>query len=145
MFYHAIAEKMKQITDTILMMEPIAFRYNEQTAVNNYYQQVLDGLSPEKTQENALVEFTDFVDVLREKGINVIVVKDTINPDTPDSIFPNNWVSFHESGNIALYPMCAENRRDERREDILIFWLTIIILKSIILKILQSLRIMISF
>ena len=119
MFYHAITKKMKQITDTILMMEPIAFRYNEQTAVNNYYQQVLDGLSPEKTQENALVEFTDFVDVLREKGINVIVVKDTINPDTPDSIFPNNWISFHESGNIALYPMCAENRRDERREDIL--------------------------
>ena len=64
-------------------------------------------------------EFNDFVNILREKGINVIVVKDTLNPDTPDSIFPNNWISFHESGNVGLYPMCAENRRDERREDIL--------------------------
>ena len=119
MFYHAITKKMKQITDTILMMEPVAFRYNEQTSVNNYYQQVLDGLSPDQTQKKALSEFNSFVDVLREKGINVIVVKDTLNPDTPDSIFPNNWVSFHESGNIALYPMYADNRRDERREDIL--------------------------
>ncbi len=119
MFYHAITKKMKQITDTILMMEPVAFRYNEQTSVNNYYQQVLDGLSPDQTQKKALSEFNTFVDVLREKGINVIVVKDTLNPDTPDSIFPNNWVSFHESGNIALYPMYADNRRDERREDIL--------------------------
>ncbi len=119
MFYHAITKKMKQITDTILMMEPVAFRYNEQTSVNNYYQQVLDGLSPDQTQKKALSEFNTFVDVLREKRINVIVVKDTLNPDTPDSIFPNNWVSFHESGNIALYPMYADNRRDERREDIL--------------------------
>ena len=119
MFHYAINKKMKQITNTILMIEPVAFRYNDQTAVNNYYQQILDGLSPDETQNKALSEFNYFVDVLREKGINVIVVKDTLNPDTPDSIFPNNWISFHESGNIALYPMCAENRRNERREDIL--------------------------
>ena len=119
MFYNAIKEKMKQITNTILMIQPIAFRYNEQTAVNNYYQQVLDGLSTEQTQKNALSEFNTFVDKLRKKGIDVIVVEDTENPDTPDSIFPNNWVSFHESGNVAIYPMYAENRRDERREDIL--------------------------
>ena len=119
MFYNAIKEKMKQITNTILMIQPIAFRYNEQTAVNNYYQQVLDGLSTEQTQKNALSEFNTFVDNLRKKGIDVIVVEDTKTPDTPDSIFPNNWVSFHESGNVAIYPMCAENRRDERREDIL--------------------------
>ncbi|MBT5858712.1 MAG: amidinotransferase [Flavobacteriales bacterium] len=110
---------MKQITNTILMIQPIDFRYNEQTAVNNYYQQVLDGLSTEQTQKNALSEFNTFVDNLRKKGIDVIVVEDTKTPDTPDSIFPNNWVSFHESGNVAIYPMCAENRRDERREDIL--------------------------
>lgn len=72
MFYYAITKKMKQITDTILMIEPIAFRYNEQTAVNNYYQQVLDGLSPDQTQKKALSEFNAFVDELREKGINVI-------------------------------------------------------------------------
>ena len=119
MFYNAIKEKMKQITNTILMIQPIAFRYNEQTAVNNYYQQVLDGLSTEQTQKNALSEFNTFVDKLRKKGIDVIVVEDTKTPDTPDSIFPNNWVSFHESGNVAIYPMYAENRRDERREDIL--------------------------
>ena len=101
------------------MIQPIAFRYNEQTAVNNYYQQVLDGLSTEQTQKNALSEFNTFVDKLRKKGIDVIVVEDTKTPDTPDSIFPNNWVSFHESGNVAIYPMYAENRRDERREDIL--------------------------
>jgi hypothetical protein len=118
MFYPATKKKMKQITNTILMVEPVAFRYNEQTAVNNYYQQILDNLTPEQIQEKALSEFTNFVNILREKGVDVIVIKDTVNPDTPDSIFPNNWVSFHESGNIALYPMCAENRRDERREDI---------------------------
>ena len=119
MFYNAIKEKMKQITNTILMIQPVVFRYNEQTAVNNYYQHVLDGLSTEQTQKNALSEFNTFVDKLRKKGIDVIVVEDTKTPDTPDSIFPNNWVSFHESGNVAIYPMCAENRRDERREDIL--------------------------
>ena len=119
MLHYALNKKMKQITNTILMIEPVAFRYNEQTAVNNYYQQILDGLSPSKTQNKALSEFNDFVNLLREKGVNVIVVKDTLNPDTPDSIFPNNWISFHENGNVALYPMCAENRRDERREDIL--------------------------
>jgi len=119
MFYNAIKEKMKQITNTILMIQPVGFCYNEQTAVNNYYQQVLDGLSTEQTQKNALSEFNTFVDKLRKKGIDVIIVEDTKTPDTPDSIFPNNWVSFHESGNVAIYPMCAENRRDERREDIL--------------------------
>ena len=119
MFHYATNKKMKQITNTILMIEPVAFRYNEQTAINNYYQQILDDLNPDQTQKKALCEFNDFVYILREKGINVIVVKDTLNPDTPDSIFPNNWISFHESGNVALYPMCAENRRDERRDDIL--------------------------
>ena len=95
MFYNAIKEKMKQITNSIMMIEPVAFRYNEQTAVNNYYQQVLDNLTEVQIQENALNEFTDFVNTLRENGIEVIVIKDTINPDTPDSIFPNNWISFH--------------------------------------------------
>ena len=119
MFYSATKKKMIQITNTILMMEPVAFRYNEQTAANNYYQQILDNLTPEQIQEKALSEFTDFVNILREKGVDVIVIKDTVNPDTPDSIFPNNWVSFHEDGVVAFYPMYAENRRDERREDVL--------------------------
>jgi len=96
----------------------VGFRYNEQTAVNNYYQKVLDNLSAEQTQENALNEFNTFVEKLKNAGVNVIVVEDTKTQDTPDSIFPNNWVSFHSSGIVGLYPMYAENRRDERREDI---------------------------
>lgn len=109
---------MKQITNTIMMIKPVGFRYNEQTAANNYYQQVLDNLTPEQTQENALNEFNVFVQKLRSVGVDVVVIEDTKTPDTPDSIFPNNWVSFHADGTIGLYPMCAENRRDERREDI---------------------------
>ena len=110
---------MRQITDTILMIRPVAFRMNEQTAVNNYYQKVMDRLHPETVNANAQQEFDAFVDKLRGVGVNVVVVDDTLNPDTPDSIFPNNWVSFHENGDVALYPMFAENRRSERREDIL--------------------------
>ena len=101
------------------MIRPVAFRMNEQTAVNNYYQKVLDGLSKETVNAKAQEEFDAFVIKLRMVGVNVIVVDDTLNPDTPDSIFPNNWISFHESGDVVLYPMFAENRREERREDIL--------------------------
>jgi len=110
---------MKQITNNILMIKPVGFRYNEQTAVNNYYQQVLDDLTPDKIQENALNEFNYLVEKLKNFGVNVVVIEDDKATDTPDSIFPNNWVSFHNSGMVGLYPMCAENRRDERREDVL--------------------------
>ncbi len=101
------------------MIRPVAFRMNEQTAVNNYYQKVLDGLLPATVNAKAQQEFDAFVSKLRAVGVDVTVVDDTSNPDTPDSIFPNNWVSFHENGDVALYPMFAENRRQERREDIL--------------------------
>jgi hypothetical protein len=110
---------MKQTTNSILMIRPVAFRMNEQTAVNNYYQKVLDGLSPETVNTKAQQEFDTFVNKLRKVGVNVIVVEDTLEPNTPDSIFPNNWISFHENGDVVLYPMFAENRRAERREDIL--------------------------
>jgi hypothetical protein len=110
---------MKQTTNSILMIRPVAFRMNEQTAVNNYYQKVLDGLSYETVNAKAQEEFDDFVKKLRMVGVDVIVVEDTKTPDTPDSIFPNNWISFHENGDVALYPMFAENRRHERREDVL--------------------------
>lgn len=110
---------MQQITDTILMIRPIHFRANEQTAVNNYYQKVLEGLTPETIQSQAVKEFDAFVTKLRAKGIKVIVAQDTPDTDTPDAIFPNNWISFHQNGDVVLYPMFAENRRLERREDIL--------------------------
>ena len=110
---------MRQITDTILMVRPVNFRMNEQTAVNNYYQKVLEDVTPETVQSRALKEFDEFVNKLRSAGIQVIVFQDTKNPDTPDSIFPNNWISFHENGDVVLYPMFAENRRLERDENVL--------------------------
>ena len=106
-----------QITNTILMIRPVNFRMNEQTAVNNYFMEEMD-LKDKSINEKAQEEFDAFVEVLRSKGVNVIVVEDTIEPDTPDSIFPNNWISFHTSGTVAVYPMFAENRRKERRDDI---------------------------
>jgi hypothetical protein len=108
----------KQNTSNILMIEPVAFGFNEDTAANNYFQKN-DAVQPVEIQQLAHAEFCAMVDKLREKGINVIVVKDTLEPHTPDSIFPNNWVTFHENGTIALFPMFAENRRFERREDII--------------------------
>ncbi len=121
MFNNAFSKRiMKQITNNILMIKPVGFRYNEETAFNNYYQQVLDHLSAEQTQRKALLEFNNFVKKLEGVGVNVIVVEDTKVPDTPDSIFPNNWISFHSDGTLVLYPMYAKNRRDERREDVLV-------------------------
>lgn len=104
-----------QTTDTVLMVEPIAFGYNAETAKNNYFQVNSEN---DKTQEKALVEFQNFVSKLRSRGVNVVVIKDTLKPHTPDSIFPNNWVSFNKEGKVFLYPMYAQNRRDERRNDI---------------------------
>jgi hypothetical protein len=92
---------------------------NEQTAVNNYYQKVLDNLLPSTVNAKAQAEFDAFVDKLQKVGVEVIVLEDTLTPDTPDSIFPNNWISFHENADVTLYPMFAENRRLERREDVL--------------------------
>jgi len=105
-----------QATNHILMIRPVNFKFNEQTAGNNKFQQ-------ESIQQNvhdkALKEFDDFVDVLRKNGVDVTIIDDTLQPETPDSIFPNNWVSFHNDGEVVLYPMFSENRRAERRHDIL--------------------------
>lgn len=110
---------MQQTTNTILMIRPVNFRMNEQTAVNNYYQQELTNMLPTAINAKAQQEFDSFVDRLQEKGVEVVVINDTENPSTPDSIFPNNWISFHQNGDVGLYPMFAENRRLERREDVL--------------------------
>ncbi|MFD1293594.1 citrulline utilization hydrolase CtlX [Lutibacter holmesii] len=110
---------MKQVTNTILMIRPVSFRMNEETAVNNYYQHVLKDITPETVQFKAVQEFDNYVEKLTAIGVEVIVVNDNKETDTPDSIFPNNWISFHQNGDIGLYPMFAENRRLERREDIL--------------------------
>ena len=110
---------MNQTTNSILMIRPVAFRMNEQTVVNNYYQKELGNLLPATVNARAQEEFDVFVKKLRAVGVNVVVVDDTRELDTPDSIFPNNWISFHENGDVVLYPLFAENRREERREDIL--------------------------
>ncbi len=110
---------MQQTTNTILMVRPISFRANEQTASNNYYQKTVDGKSPEKLQQLAEQEFDDYVEKLRSIGVNVVIYDSKDNLDTPDAHFPNNWISFHQNGTIGLYPMFAPNRRLERREDVL--------------------------
>ncbi|GLB48863.1 citrulline utilization hydrolase CtlX [Neptunitalea lumnitzerae] len=108
---------MSQITNTVLMVRPAKFRMNEQTAVNNYFQENLEA-KQEEVAKNAIEEFDTFVQKLKMVGVEVIVVDDTETPDTPDAVFPNNWISFHENGDIGVYPMFAENRRLERREDV---------------------------
>lgn len=110
---------MQQTTNTILMVRPANFRMNEQTAVNNYYQQELSGMLPASINVKAQEEFDAFVEKLRAVGVTVVVTEDAKEPNTPDALFPNNWISFHENGDVAIYPMFAENRRLERREDVL--------------------------
>lgn len=114
-----------QTTDKVLMIRPVRFSYNSQTAVNNAFQE--SGIPEELSQRQALKEFDAYVDMLRNEGIEVMVVEDTATPHTPDSIFPNNWLSLHSAEELAdagsrvavLYPMFAENRRAERRQDII--------------------------
>ena len=108
----------KQITNTVLMVRPVRFRMNEETVVNNYFQEEMD-LKNEEINRQAQQEFDAFVHKLRKVGVKVIGVDDIYEQNTPDSVFPNNWISFHQNGNVAIYPMFAENRRGERREDIL--------------------------
>ena len=107
------------------MIRPVRFSYNSQTAVNNAFQE--SGIPEELSQRQALKEFDAYVEMLRNEGIEVMVVEDTATPHTPDSIFPNNWLSLHSAEELAeggsrvavLYPMFAENRRAERRQDII--------------------------
>ncbi len=100
------------------MVRPVRFTYNAQTALTNAFQSNTSS-DDQKTQELALAEFDGFVKILKENGVEVIQVFDTPEPHKPDSIFPNNWVSFHEDGTVVLYPMLTENRRWERRRSIL--------------------------
>lgn len=108
----------KQITNTMLMVRPVRFRMNEQTVVNNYFQEEMD-LKNDEINRQAQQEFDVLVEKLRTVGVKVIVVDDIYEQNTPDSVFPNNWITFHQNGDVAIYPMFAENRRRERREDIL--------------------------
>ncbi len=106
-----------QLASTVLMIRPARFESNPLTAASNRFQ-AQSSSSPEQQQAAALHEFDGLVAVLREAGIEVIVVEDTQEPHTPDAIFPNNWITTHADGRVVLYPMEAENRRTERRHDI---------------------------
>ncbi len=106
------------ICSAVLMVRPVHFGYNAQTAATNRFQHTKTALSTKVAQEMALAEFDQYVTKLRDRGVSVVVVEDTANPKTPDSIFPNNWLSVHPNGQMVTYPLLAENRRLERRNDI---------------------------
>lgn len=106
-----------QSTSNLLMIRPVSFGFNEQTAQSNAFQ--TRSADQQQVQAKAIAEFDGLVQTLRDNDVNVTVIDDTVQPHTPDSIFPNNWVSFHADGEVFLYPMQAANRRLERREDII--------------------------
>ncbi len=102
-----------QLTDTVMMVKPIDFTFNEQTAADNEFQHKLADSSTNVT-ELVLQEFNNAVSLLKNHGINVLVLDYApSNIKTPDAVFPNNWISMHRSGTVFLYPMFAPNRRLE--------------------------------
>ncbi len=109
----------KQLSSAILMVRPKHFNYNKETAANNSFQQHLPHLTSEQVADQAIQEFNALVKTFRDAGIQVEVVEDTDQPETPDAVFPNNWVSFHEDGTVITYPMWSVVRRKERRDDLL--------------------------
>jgi len=108
-----------QSARTVLMVRPARFGFNAQTAASNAFQQPLDSPGESELHGLVLAEFEGLATALRRAGVEVLVASDTPQPEKPDAVFPNNWVSFHFDGTVALYPMLAPNRRSERREDIL--------------------------
>lgn len=106
-----------QLAGSVLMIRPLRFESNPQTAESNRFQSGVE-VSPDVLQATALAEFDALVVALRSAGINVHVFDDTPEPHTPDAVFPNNWISFHADGRVTLYPMEAANRRKERRLDV---------------------------
>lgn len=109
---------MKQNSNYIMMVRPASFGFNTETAANNAFQSQVD-LSNDAIQAKALQEFDQFVEKLRDNGINVLVIEDSKNPPKPDAIFPNNWFCTLDNGDVYLFPMFAPNRRIERRPEIL--------------------------
>ncbi len=107
----------EQLASSVLMIRPVRFESNPMTAESNRFQGKSNA-DPDTQNANAQGEFDALAATLRAAGVNVVIVDDTAEPHTPDSIFPNNWVSFHADGRVVLYPMAANNRRTERRPDI---------------------------
>ncbi len=104
-----------QCCEHLLLIRPVNFGFNAETAVNNSFQVNSTG----NVQQKALIEFDGLVSLLAENKVSLTVIADTEIPHTPDSIFPNNWISFHEDGTVIIYPMFAANRRLEKKPHIL--------------------------
>lgn len=114
-----MSQSILQTTSNILMVRPANFGFNEETADSNAFQSKDQHLAANEIKQKAIEEFDAFVDKLRAKGVNVIVVQDTSEPLKPDAVFPNNWITFHQNGTIITYPMLSKSRRLERRDDII--------------------------
>jgi hypothetical protein len=108
-----------QSTTTVFVVRPARFSFNAETAASNHFQHHLQGLDAATIQAQAFREFDELVATLRAKEVRVLVFEDTPAPTKPDAVFPNNWLTLHPDGRVLLYPMCAPNRRLERRPDIL--------------------------
>ena len=106
---------------SVLMIRPCNFRVNQETLENNFFQTKSIQLENDFILNQAIIEFDSLVKKMKASGINVLVYQDDFKHDTPDSIFPNNWVTFHKDKKIAIYPMFAENRRLERSENVIVF------------------------
>lgn len=106
---------MLQPASHLLLVEPSRFDFNEDTAANNVFQQ----RPPEAVHEKALSEFRNFVSILESNGLDLTIIRDETEPFSPDAVFPNNWISFHEDGSLVIYPMFAPNRRLERKQVII--------------------------
>src|ERR1700733_111493 len=108
-----------QSARAVLMVRPASFGFNQQTAASNAFQRPPASSEAAEAQELALAEFDGLAQALQRAGVEVLVAPDPPRRAKPDALFPNNWVSFHFDGTVALYPMLAPNRRCERREDLL--------------------------
>jgi hypothetical protein len=108
-----------QSTKNILLIRPSNFTFNSQTAASNAFQNKIETENNDKIRSKVLIEFEMVTQKLKSKGVNVFIFDDTIDPPKPDAIFPDNWATFHQDGTVILYPMCASNRRHERRQDII--------------------------
>tara|TARA_B100001741_G_scaffold313359_2_gene319218 strand:+ start:3180 stop:4097 length:918 start_codon:yes stop_codon:yes gene_type:complete len=106
---------MNGLTNHVLMVRPYFFKKNEETTVNNYFQKNTS-LNDQEINDLAKKEFDKFVIKLLNAGLRITVYQDKKYPQTPDSLFPNNWVSFHKTNKVILYPMFAQNRRNERTD-----------------------------
>ncbi len=121
MFNFTFKKNMKQSTSNLFLIRPYKFFGNPETSINNYFQGDGLGNNNYSINQKALVEFDNFFNVLKNNNINVFLFNDTPYPITPDSIFPNNWISTYQDGKIFIHSMFAKNRRLERRSDIIAF------------------------